>query len=139
MLCLTPTHPLYGGRLWMAYFELPCMHPTRYPLAPVATFVITCTARIYLPSLLHAYAHAFITSSYTSNYLVCILPGCCLINKGPLRSNDINPAFARSSPLKQGCVTTVHHLIPQQLPHQLLQTNTRKTLLVASPTTAHHE
>jgi hypothetical protein len=47
----------------------------------LATFVVTCTARIYLPSLLHACMHTFTTSSYTSNYLVCILPGCYLINK----------------------------------------------------------
>jgi hypothetical protein len=47
----------------------------------LATFVVTCKARIYLPSLLHACTHTFTTSSYTSNYLECILPGCYLINK----------------------------------------------------------
>jgi hypothetical protein len=68
----------------------------------LATFVVTCTARIYLPSLLHACTHTFTTSRYTSNYLVCILPGCqpSIKEASYLKSFIVNRASSNASPFR---------------------------------------
>jgi hypothetical protein len=132
MLCLTPdaTPPTGGVFGWHTSNYHVCIQPAGQPGNPrtPSYFVVTCTARLYLPSLLHAYAHAFVTSSYTSNYLVCIQPVCCLINKRATPLQRYQSGFrqiftAEARPAASPPSTNWSHSICPI--NALLQTNTR--------------
>jgi hypothetical protein len=81
----------------------------RYSPRTTSYFVITCTARLTCLVITYAYAHAFITSSYTSNYLVRI---CQVANHQQTKYRIsaspllINLVFTYASPLRLRATST---------------------------------
>jgi hypothetical protein len=99
---------IYREGLDIMSLQITSFASRQVPLRTPSYFVVTCTARLYLPSLLHAYVHAFITSSYASNYLVCISPGCqpSMNEASYLRFAIYNRASAYVSSLRRRATRT---------------------------------